>query len=59
MFFKGADPTRSVGPSGEASQSSPPLGAEQATNDFPGFLFTCFFAPVGGEATVRVVGLML
>ena len=56
---RGADPARSVGPSGEASQSSPPLGAEQAANDFPGFLFTCFFAPAGGEATVGVVGLML
>ena len=55
----GADPARSVGPSGEASQSSPPLGAVQATNDFLGFLFTCFFAPPGGEATVGVVGPML
>ena len=59
VFQRGADPARSVGPSGEASQSSPPLGAERAAKDFPGFLFTCFFAPVGGEATVRVVGLML
>ena len=47
-FPKGTDPARSVGPSGEASQSSPPLGAEQATNDFLGFLFTCFFPPAGG-----------
>ena len=59
VFQRGADPARSVGPSGEASQSSPPLGAEQAANDFPGFLFTCFFASAGGEATVGVVCLML
>ena len=59
VFQRGADPARSVGPSGEASQSSPPLGAEQATDDFPGFLFTRFFAPAGGEATVGVAGLML
>ena len=59
VFQRGADPARSVGPSGEASQSSPPLGAEQATDDFPGFFFTSFFAPAGGEATVGVVGLML
>ena len=59
VFQKGADPARSVGPSGEASQSSPPLGAEQAAKDFPEFSFTCFFAPAGGEAIVGVVGLML
>ena len=55
---RGADPARSVGPSGEASQSSPPLGAEHAANDFPRFLFRCFFAPAGGKATVGVVGLI-
>ena len=59
VFQRGADPARSVGPSGEASQSSPPLGADQATDDFPGFFFTSFFAPAGGEATVGVVGLLL
>ena len=59
VFQTEADPARSVGPSGEASQSSPPLGAEHATDNFPGFLFTCFFAPAGGEAIVGVVGLML
>ena len=58
VFQRGADPARSVGPSGEASQSSPPLGAEQAANDFLGFVFTCFFAPAGGEVTDGVVGLM-
>ena len=56
---RGAHPARSVGPSMEASQSSPPLGAEQAAYDFLWFLFTCFFAAAGGEATVGVVGLML